>query len=43
MTHFAWGGLEQTALFIALSQADKDRIKQTNYDYKNQIKGTKKC
>ena len=36
----AWGGLQKTTAWEALSQADKDRINQTNFDYKNGTKGT---
>lgn len=35
----AWGGLQKTTGWAALSQADKDRINQTNFDYKNGTKG----
>ncbi|MBL7763807.1 MAG: hypothetical protein JNL23_10320 [Chitinophagaceae bacterium] len=36
----AWGGLDNTTAWSALSQTDRTRIIQTNYDYKNKIKGT---
>lgn len=36
----AWGGLESTAAWAALSPADKNRINQTNADYLSQTKGT---
>lgn len=36
----AWGGLSATSAWAALSQADKDRINQTNIDYRTLMKGT---
>ena len=39
----AWGGLDQTSAWAALSQADRDRITQTNWDYRHAAKGTKGC
>lgn len=38
----AWGGLQFTSGWAALSQADKNRIVQTNFDYSTGVKG-KRC
>ncbi|MNT99683.1 hypothetical protein D3C72_2425940 [compost metagenome] len=34
-----WGGLQETQAYNALSQSDKNRIIQTNTDYKNGSNG----
>lgn len=36
----AWGGLSTTDAWAALTENIKNRIKQTNLDYKSQLKGT---